>query len=229
MQYFTTKNTMRRFFILLPFLFILSFQSFSQTATEEAWGKACDCFNSVNFNEIAYKYINLKADSCIQEALYTNLTGVLKENNLSIEDDEAMFQVAKRIGAFLSDSCKGFQMFSSRLAERKVEEVKKNNPSDSGLLYELKTNEILPTFVILTDKNEALEFVWFREFEGSTRFLKGIKDYQNTIVTIIWQELELFDVQTKKYKIYKEILLLEETDKVDEKGRKDWILHYKRK
>lgn len=223
------KNTMRRIYTLFQFMLIFSFQGFSQTATEEALDKACDCFNSVNFSEIDYKYIHLKADSCIQEALYTNLTGVLKENNLSLADDEAMLQVAKRIGTFLADSCKGFQVFSSRLAEQKVAEVKKNNPSDSGLLYELKNNGTFPIFVLLTDKNEALEFAWFREFEGSARFFKGIKDYQNTIVSIVWQELELFDTSTKKYKIYKEILLLEELETIEEKERKDWIHHYKRK
>lgn len=216
-------KTMNKIYPLLLFFGVFSFSLSAQTATDEAITRACDCFNSLNFSAIDYKYINSKADSCLQEALFTNLTGVMKENNISAEDNKAMLVVAERIGTTLSDSCKGFQSFSTRLAQQKVEEIKKNNPSEMGLLYELKTNGTFPVFTIITKDKQILDFIWFREFDGSARFFNGIKEYKNTIVSIVFQEIELFDIDSKQYKVYKEILLLEEGTEISDKEWKDWV------
>lgn len=197
-----------------------------QIATNEALDKACSCFNSVDFSSITLEQGSLVADSCISEALYTNLTGVLKENNATLENADALFKVAQIFHSHLLKNCKGFQQFSKRVAKNRVREIKQKNNSNIGLLYQLNTNQQFPVFTILTENNKALEFIWFREFDGSTRFMNGLKDYQNTVVEIVWKDVELYDVMTQSYPFYKEIILIEELKKIDKKTRKSWIKNY---
>ena len=198
------------------------------TATEEAFGKACACFEAVDFINLDQQYFSIKADSCIEEAFYTNLTGVLKENNTSLEDSEGMLKVAQVMQAYLFKNCTGFQQFSKGMAMEQVTEIKQENNSNVGLLYSFNTNQQFPIITILTEEQEALEFIWFREFDGSTRFMEGIKAYENTVVEIVWKEVELYDVVTKKYPFYKEIVLIEELKVVDKKERKVWVKGYEK-
>lgn len=192
-------------------------------ATEEALEKACACFDGVDFINLDQRYFSTKADSCLEEALYTNLTGVLKEQNTSLEDSEGMLKVAKVMHQYLLENCAGFQTFSKGMASQEVTEIKQKNKSNIGLLYSFNTNQQFPIITILTEDNEALEFIWFREFDGSTRFMSGIKDYENTVVEIVWKEVELYDVVTQKYPFYKEIVLIEELKVIEKKERRTWV------
>ena len=198
------------------------------TATEEAFGKACACFNAVDFANLNQEYYSIKADSCIEEALYTNLTGVLKEQNTNLEDNEGMFNVAKIMHQYLLKNCEGFQQFSKGMASEQVTDIKQKNKSNIGLLYSLNTNQQFPIITIITEDKEALEFIWFREFDGSTRFMEGLKGYENTVVEIVWKEVELYDVVTQKYPFYKEIILIEEQKVLEKKERKAWIKDYEK-
>lgn len=183
----------------------------------------------MGFDTIPYQEVVSLADSCIEEALYTNLTGVLKENNANLEDSDAMFKVAQVLHRSLIKNCNGFRQFSRRIATQEVEEVKQENKTNVGLLYQLNTNQQFPIFTILTEDNQALDFVWFREFDGSTRFMNGIKAYQHTVVEIVWRDIELYDVVTQKYPFYKEIILIEELRVLENKERKAWIKGYQQK
>ncbi len=221
------SNEMNKsYFIGLIFCPMLLFGQI--TATDEAFGKACACFNALDFVNLDQKYITTKADSCIQEALYTNLTGVLKENKTSLEDSEGMLNVAKLMHEYLLENCVGFQQFSKQMATEQVTEVKQKNKSSIGLLYSFSTNQQFPIITIITEDNEALEFIWFREFDGSTRFMKGLKGYENTVVEIIWKEVELYDVVTQSYPFYKEIILIEELKVVEKKERKAWLRSFEK-
>lgn len=197
-------------------------------ATDEALDKACACFNAVDFINLDQQYFSVKADSCIEEALYTNLTGVLKENNTSLEDSEGMLTVAKIMHEHLLKNCEGFQQFSKQMASQQVSEITEKNDSTIGLLYSFNTNQQFPIITILTEKNEILEFIWFREFDGSTRFMEGLKGYENTVVEIIWKEVELYDVVTQTYPFYKEIVLIEELKVIDKKERKAWVKEFEK-
>lgn len=197
-------------------------------ATEEAFDKACTCFNAVDFVNLDQARLSIKADSCIEEALYTNLTGVLKENNTSFEDSEGMLKLAKIMHEYLLKNCEGFQQFSKQMATQQVTEIKQKNNSNIGLLYDFNTNQQFPIISILTEKNEVLEFIWFREFDGSTRFMDGIKAHENTVVEIIWKDVELYDVVTRSYPFYKEIILIEELRRIDKKERKAWVRSYEK-
>ncbi len=215
------------------FGFILLLLSFpillpAQAATKEALDKACACFNAIDFEQRDFESLSFVADSCIEEALYSNLTGVFKENNATLDDNDAMFQLAQLINAHLLANCEGFQQFAKRIAQRQVETVKQKNPSNIGLLYELNSDAPFPIFTIITEDYQALEFVWFREFDGSTRFMDGIKDYKNTVVEIVWKDLELYDATNKTYPFYKEILLIEELKTIETKARKEWVSNYKK-
>lgn len=199
-----------------------------QVATQEALEKACTCFNTVDFTTLDQALLSTKADSCIEEALYTNLTGVLKENNTNLEDSEGMLKVAKIMHQSLLDNCVGFRNFSKRMAGEAVKEVKQKNNSTIGLLYTFNTNQQFPIITILTEKNERVDFLWLREFDGSTRFMEGIESHQNTVVEIIWKDVELYDVVTQSYPFYKEIVLIEELRELKKKERKVWVKGYEK-
>lgn len=198
----------------------------AQTATEEALERACACFGSLVVDSLSYKRLSAVADSCLEEALYTNLTGVLKENQASLDDNDAMFRVAQQLHHALLEDCQGFRQFSKALAGYQVTEVKAKNQSSTGLLYGFNTNQQFPIITILTQDLQTLDFVWFREFDGSTRFMNGIEDYQNRVVEIVWKDLELYDVVTQSYPFYKEIILIEEVQELSNKERKDWVKRY---
>jgi hypothetical protein len=214
-------------YILIVYLLYYPILLLSQTATEEALDKACDCFNAIDFLSIEYNKISVVGDSCIQNALYTNLTGVFKENNTTLDDNDAMFKLAQIIHTSLTIQCDGFKKFSKRIAQRRVEEVKEKNPSSTGLLFNLNTDHQFPIITIITKDHQAFEFIWFQEFDGSTRFMEGIKMHKNTIVEIVWKDLELYDAINKKYPFYKEIILIEELRTIENKERKAWIKSYK--
>ena len=135
----------------------------------------------------------------------------------------AFLKQLKIIEKGLLETCQGFQLFSKRSAERRVTELKKKYPSSTGLLYEMNTDGQFPLLKIITEDYEVLEFIWFREFDGSTRFMKGIKDYENTVVEIVWRDLELYDAETQRYPFFKEIMLVEELRTVENKERKAWV------
>ncbi|WP_052594426.1 hypothetical protein [Aureispira sp. CCB-QB1] len=198
-------------------------------ATEEAFGKACACFDAIDFLQIDKEYLSTKADSCIEEALYTNLTGVLKENNTSLEDSGGMLKVAQKMHQYLLKNCTGFRKFAKQMGKEQIKEIKQEQHSNIGLLYDFNTNQQFPIITILTEKNETLEFIWFREFDGSTRFMNGIKPYKNTVVEIVWKDIELYDVVTQKYPFYKEIVLIEELNAISNKERKAWVKAYEKR
>ncbi len=207
-------------------VFFCPFYCYAQSATDEAFEKACDCFNSVNFNSLTLVGVSASADSCIQEAFYTNLTAVLKENNASIEDAHAMHKLALSMQTHLSENCKGFFHFSVRMAEKEVMEVKETYPSERGLLYDFNKDNQFPVFTVITEDHQARKFIWFREFDGSTRFMNGIKSYKNTVVDIYWKEIELYDAATQKYPYQKEILLIEEIRVLGKEEQKAWVGTY---
>lgn len=203
----------------------------AQTATEEALDKACTCFGTVDFEEVPFNYLEQVTDSCLQEALYTNLTGVLKENNTNIDDANGLFKVAQLIQAHLLEHCEGFQLFSKRLAARRVEEVKAKNFSTTGLLYHLNLDGRFPVFTILTEDNQTVDIYWIREFDGSARFFDdGFENFENTIVEVVWrEEIEIYDPVKQRYPFYKEVLLIEEVKTIDKKERKAWVKEYERR
>jgi hypothetical protein len=210
-------------------VFFCPFYCFAQSATDEAFDKACDCFNSVNFSSLTLAKVSSSADSCIQEAFYTNLTGVLNENNASLGDSDAMHKIAISLQVHLSENCKGFYHFSVRMAEKDVVEVKEKYPSERGLLYDFNTDNQFPVFTVITEDHRSMKFIWFREFDGSTRFMDGIKNHKNTVVEIFWKDIELYDALNKKYPYQKEILLIEEIRLIDKEEQKAWLEAFKLK
>jgi len=201
----------------------------AQSATEEALDKACHCFDAVDFPNRAFAELHQVADSCIEQALYTNLTGVLEENKASLEDSPSMLRVAKRFHTHLFQNCQGFQVFSKRMAQKEVAEIKEETPRTTGLLYSINTEGQFPVVIILDEQGQSHEFLWFREFDGSTRFFDGMKPYKSTLVEVYWEELELYDAKNKTYAYYKEIVLIEERKTLSKKERRTRIKAYRNK
>ncbi len=217
------------YLVLALFLLLGKGLLFAQDrATEEALERACTCFGNQNFGTISMLQADAVADSCLQYALYTNLTGVLEEQKASLKNSESMLRVAQLFSSYLSENCVGFRAYSDKIAQQKVEIIKQKNSSTVGLLYALECEGKFPVFRILTDKNEVIDFFWIREFDGSARFFEGGKAYANTVIEVFWKELELYDASQQKYIYYKEIILLEELNTVAEKERKEKLKAYKK-
>lgn len=199
----------------------------AQLATQEALDKACSCLNDKDFSLGAAERAHFLFDSCMQEALYTNMTGVLEEQNASLEDAASMARLGSYFQTYLDSNCVGYRNFSTRQALEVVEEIRQSHPSSKGLLYQIDFEAPFPIISILNDTAECLDFLWLREFDGSTRFMEGIKDYDYTLVEIFWREVELYNAEQKKYQLYKEIVLIETRGTLNHQERQARKRRYK--
>ncbi|MGH1335097.1 MAG: hypothetical protein ACRBFS_03140 [Aureispira sp.] len=200
----------------------------AQKATKEALQRACNCLDGTNLEKGEGLLLTMRVDSCLEEGLYVNLSGVLREQKASIDNDSSMFALAQYLQDALTRNCSSFREAAKSLASNQLEEVKVENQRTKGLLYQFNTNQQFPIFVVITPDYKLENFLWFHEFDGSTRFMKGIKPYLYTPVEIVWREVELYDRVNGRYPYYKEILLIEEQEKIDKKSRKAWIKAYER-
>ena len=152
----------------------------------------------------------------------------MREHGASLDNDSSMFALAHYLEQELTGGCASFRQATKGLAAKQLEEIKIKNKSSVGLLYQFNTNQQFPIFTLINRDNEAEDFIWLHEFDGSTRFMQGIKPYWYTPVEIVWKEVELYDRVTNQYLYYKEVLLIEEQEKIDKKRRKGWIKAYER-
>ena len=210
----------RLFFLLL---FYLPLPLLGQAATEEALQKACTCYTSIDFSKLAFGRLSLVSDSCLQEALYTNATGVLEENNIDLESSTSMWRLAQLFEQYLSKSCSGFQNYAIRLAQKNVVRARDSYPSIKGLLYELDNSGQFPILSVIAEDRTLQRFYWLDEFDGSTRFMQGLKKYRQTIVEVYWKEEMLYDSRQKKYLNSKKIVLIDEGKTLENNSYKKWL------
>lgn len=219
---------------MYKFIFLIGLQLFcqrlqAQSATAEALDRACRCLQDNELDSVAYERLQPLADSCLEVGLYTNLTGVLEEQNALLGNDSAMLGVAQKMYTYLNLNCATFRTFAKRTAAQQLVEIKASYPKTIGLLYELDTESKFPTFGIITTQNERLEVHWIREFDGSARFFGGLKGYENTVVEITWRPLEIYEWGNQNYTVFNEIYQLDELQVISKKDSKSWIKKYKKK
>ena len=213
----------------LTFIILLCIQcSWGQTATQEAFDKACHCLAQTDFDQAELVAIDSILEICIKDGLYTNLTGVLEEQGAQLGDNTAMNQLATKMHQYLIENCPSFQHYNERLATEKIELIRERNPADTGIIYTLDTKSRFPILSLLTNGKELKNFYWIREFDGSSRFFDGIKQYQSIEVEILWNTIEIYDVSTKQYQTYKEIYQVEELRKIQKKDLNKRLKAYKK-
>lgn len=211
-------------------ILLLSIQcSFAQvTASEVILKKICTCMDGYDFEPMDYDQMLAIGDSCMEYGLLSNLTGLLGEYGVDLEDSKSMQKMAEVIANRLFKDCEAYRNYAKTIAPKKTEKERVPYQITQGILVYLNLDRQPPLFVLWTAEDEALDFTWFREFDGSARFFGGIKDYENQRVEIFWQELELYDPVQKKYTIQREIKLIEDLDKVDKKEGKAVLQKYKK-
>lgn len=219
---------MRHFFLITSLVSFYVLTGQAQKATQEALQRACSCFSGTSIEGLEEEQLLAHVDSCLEEGLYVNLSGVLREQGASLDQDNTMFALAQYLQQELGRNCVSFRQVTKALARNQLEEVKEDNQRSSGLLYQFNSNQQFPIFILLTPDNELEEFIWLKEFDGSTRFMQGIKPHLYTTVEIVWKEVELYDQVTNSYPYYKEIILIEVREKIDKPQRKAWIKAYER-
>lgn len=218
-----------KYYIIFILWIIIIPCHWGQSATEEAFEKSCNCLTKVALEDLSYNALDSVLEDCIKEGLYTNLTGVLQEQGAILGNDTAMARVAVQMHQYLSENCIAFRNYNEQIAQQKVTSVRVRNPADTGLAYSLETQGRFPVLSIINSGNEMVSFYWVREFDGSTRFFEGIKDYQNTKIEVLWRTIEIYDATNQKYQIYKEIYQIEELGIVSNKEKKKWIKAYKKR
>lgn len=219
---------MMRYCLPLVILLQLVATAQAQKATQEALNIACACLSDHTLKELEASRITVLVDSCLEEGLYVNFSGVMREHEANLDHDSSMFALAQHLEQELTRGCASFRQATKGLAANQLEEVKMENKNSMGLLYQFNTNQQFPIFTLINADNEAENFIWLHEFDGSTRFMQGIKPYWYTPVEIVWKEVELYDWVTHQYLYYKEVLLIEEQKKINKKRRKAWINAYER-
>ena len=199
----------------------------NQPATAEALDLACACLEATTTQPLPPERLEPLLDSCLSEGLYRNLTGVLQEQGASLNNDSSLFALAQYFHTTLSQSCVGFRTITHGLAAQQLEVVKAENQQTKGILYDLQTTQQFPIVVLINQKYEAEQFLWLHEFDGSTRFMEGIKSHEHKEVVIVWKMVELYDVVTQRYRPYREILLIEEVGILSPKARRTWLKSYR--
>jgi len=217
------------YYLLCILLVGASFHTQGQTATEEALNKACACYASVDFTTVPYSRLSYFSDSCLQVALYTNLTGVLSENKIDLNNSTSMLKLANSIADKMTNNCPDFQTYSLRLAQKKVAQIRVKYPSVRGLMYALDTKGQFPVLYLISEDNQQEVFYWLGEFDGSSRFMNGLKPYRQQLVEVYWKDVAWYNKTQKQYINYKEIVLIEEGQQLDTKDYNKWIDEFESK
>ncbi|MCP4442333.1 MAG: hypothetical protein GY810_25785 [Aureispira sp.] len=208
---------------------LLAQWSFAQvTASEVILQKVCNCMGGYEFETMEYKRMLVVGDSCMERGLLSNLTGLLSEYGVDMEDDKSMQKMGEVLANRLFSDCEAYRNYATYIAIKKLEEEREPYQITEGVLVKLDLERQPPLFVLWTTEDEALDFTWFREFDGSARFFGGVKDYENQRVEIFWEELELYDPLQQNYKIHREIKLIEDLDKVAKKEGKAILKKWKK-
>lgn len=219
-------NQLRGILCLGYLLGMLSLGHAQQSATQEALELACVC---LEYDSLPPQHrLSPLLDSCIGEGLYRNLTGVLREQGAQLDTDSSLFRVAQYLHEALNRDCIYFRELTQGLAAQQLEVVKEENQQSRGFLYGFNTEQQFPTLDLITPENRLERYLWLHEFDGSTRFINGIKAYQNSRIIVIWKAVELYDVVTQSYRIHREILLVEEDGPLTSKERRAWIKRYRK-
>ena len=136
---------------LLTFLLLLAIQySWGQTATQEAFDKACHCLAQTDLEQVSVVAIDSILEKCIKEGLYTNLTGVLEEQRIQLGHANAMDPLAIKMHQYLTKNCPSFQHYNERIAAERLVVVRERNPADTGVIYSLDTKSRFPVIPLLT-------------------------------------------------------------------------------
>lgn len=199
----------------------------AQAATQEALAHICDCLKAATEPVPATDRLTPLLDSCLSEGLYVNLTGVLREQGMQLEEDSSLYLLAQYLHTELSRSCPSFRIVTHSLAALQLEEVKAANQQSHGLLLELQTKQQFPILILLNEQGESEQFLWLHEFDGSTRFMEGLQDYRHSRMTIVWKPVELYDSHTRQYQWHKEILLIEQQGHFSPKERRAWLKRHR--
>lgn len=201
--------------IFPPILFVfLSFFVQAQTASDRVLDEACTCLEEQNFDIVPVDSLELKADSCISEAIIYNMTALLKERNVDLDDDGNMQELGEFLAELLFTNCNAFREYSLQYAIKQTEIQRIPYQRDTGQILSIETSGLY-TFIYIWQNEEEVRYLWLREFDGSSRFFtESWETMKDKKIEILWNPIELYDIYTQSYQNYKEIKLMEELETV---------------
>ena len=220
-----------RFFKVIILLFGLSLGStYGQSlAVDEAIRNTCICFSNLNLGEQKYLYIERNAlDSCFRRGLHANLTGVLRELDLTFTTLEAGRIAAEHLQKKLFDSCESYQQYLEHYISDSLKLARTRYKTDTILLLSLAQNEAGAVFRTINQSNKIKNYYWLSEFDGSARFFNGIEAAKFYWYEVKYQESELYDSILEQYLLKREVMLLDELKQIDKNNYKKIHLKYKK-
>ncbi|MCH2043069.1 MAG: hypothetical protein MK212_02925 [Saprospiraceae bacterium] len=205
-----------KYHIYCTILFIL-LHSFilAQTASDRVLDEACICLQTTDFNTVSMDSIDIKADSCISEAIIYNLTALLREQKVDLDDDKDMQELGEFLAELLFTQCAAFREYSVLYAIKQTEIQRLPYQRDTGQILSVETSGLY-TFIYIWQGEKEVRYLWLREFDGSSRFFSESWDLmRDKKIEILWNPIELYDIYTQSYQNYKEIKLMEELETVE--------------
>lgn len=211
---------MNKYFILHIFssllAFLVTFSLSAQQVVEQISAETCACIEKASAEE-SIKSLELLTNSCVQQAMLENITGITETYRADLSDPEASREVGqsigKEVGNWLAENCVSYRALQTQSTQSKpkVEMLSFPLKSTEGSITELRGEEL--GFVILVDEyGDELSFLWLEKFTGSDEFLGRIEDLKGRRVKIIWREIQLYQVRTQNYRKSKEIRGIELLD-----------------
>ena len=186
----------------------------AQSVFDKILNQSCECLEKQNLGQIGTDSLEIKTDSCISQAIVYNISALLAEGTVDLDSDESMQQLGVELAELFFKDCEAFRTYSMRYALQQTQIQQESYQRDTGQLVDVESRGSY-NFLYLWQGEREVEYLWLREFDGSSRFFPKARDsMRSKRVEILWDEIEVYDRNTESYNRYKEIKLIEELETV---------------
>lgn len=181
--------------LLLSFLFLLSVSLSAQEVVELIAEASCECIEELeDVSDFA-----AAAETCIQQAIFSNLAPILEEFDLDITDEDEATRIGEKIGMDvglkLVSDCPSFMemmMASDELEDEFAdyessygEPVPDNSERVTGTFLGEKVTKGGFSYLIIEDEyGDKAEFLWMNPFSGDELVNQALEGKK---ITLIWK------------------------------------------
>jgi len=210
-KYITPISFMKLFTYI--FTILISWLTIDAAAQTEWKKEACTCMETLNVVQDDLEEVQVGIDSCLKSVMLEDFTLFLKEEGIDMDNEETFQAAGMRIGQELFMTCEVYRFYAVRLAQTELELIEEEHEPYivTGRLVKLKQKGKYSMFLVDTPAGRE-NFLWLRDFRGSSRFFEGLGEWKNKTVEIGWEQTALFDSQQKVYVYHKEIRWLDIID-----------------
>jgi hypothetical protein len=213
----------------LLFLFfsgLIGTASGQKNSLAQTLNDACTCFGGVGWESMEIPAMERAIDSCTARALVYNLSALMNEKLIDLNDQQQIQQFATQLGQQLYTDCKAYQNYWNARANSQLRVRQAKMPSIIGTIerVERALDGNQQIYWLRLPTMQLLPFYWIREFEGAADFLAAYPSQEGQRVRLLWEETSLYSPAQQRYQNLREIRAIQALDPVPETVPipKDW-------